>query len=225
MIEIVSATRMSQADFWNKSALGRSLARLHYDKRFVVRIAFENTRGLPLIYNTSLASEDAAEVVVFMHDDVWIDDYFFADRVLSGLREFDVIGVAGNKRIVPNQPAWAFLDDRLTWDDFSNLSGSVAHGDDPFGEITHFGPVPAECELLDGVLIAVRKDRVKAANVSFDPRFNFHFYDIDFCRSARHAGLRLGTWPICITHQSPGAFGTPSWRANLAHYQQKWVDA
>jgi GT2 family glycosyltransferase len=224
MIEIVSATRRSPADFWSQSALGQSLLRLNYDKRFVVRIAFENTRGLPLIYNTSLDSEDDAEAVVFIHDDVWIDDYFFADRVLEGLQHFDVIGVAGNKRILPNQPAWAFVDASMRWDDFSNLSGSVAHAEQPFGEITYFGPVPAACELLDGVLIAVNKARIKAAGVRFDPLFNFHFYDIDFCRSARRAGLSLGTWPICITHQSPGAFGTPSWRANLLHYAQKWFD-
>jgi GT2 family glycosyltransferase len=61
-------------------------------------------------------------------------------------------------------------------------------------------------------------------NVRFDPRFDFHFYDLDFCRTARQKGLRLGTWPICVTHQGKGAFGTPEWRRNHQAYLTKWGD-
>ena len=40
-------------------------------------------------------------------DDVWIDDIFFSQRISEGLQTFDAIGVAGNRRRVRNQPAWA----------------------------------------------------------------------------------------------------------------------
>ena len=56
----------------------------------------------------------------------------------------------------------------------------------------------------------------------FDERFPFHFYDLDFCRSARANGLRLGTWPITLTHQSGGRFGIPEWRKAYADYLNKW---
>ena len=159
---------------------------------------------------------------MFVHDDVWIDDYFIAQRVAEGLDAFDVIGVAGNRRRVDGQPAWLFVDERLNWDDRSNLSGSVAHGVNPFGPVSSFGPAPVECELLDGVFIAARRSTLRQKGVSFDPRFDFHFYDMDFCRRARACGLRLGTWPICLTHQSGGAFGTPAWREKYAAYVDKW---
>lgn len=221
-IEIISATRLSEGEFWNKSALGISLRRLAKDTRLVARIAFENQRGLPEVFNARIDSPDNHEILLFMHDDVWLDDYFLADHVIDGLKTFDVIGVAGNRRRLPNQPAWAFIDNEHTWDIPDNLSGCVAHAMHPFGPVSVYGVVPAECELLDGVFLAARKSRLRATRVQFDPRFDFHFYDMDFCRSARNNGLRLGTWPISLTHQSGGAFGNPDWKEQYGLYQEKW---
>lgn len=220
-IEVISATRLSESEFWNKSALGISLRRLAKDTRLVARIAFENQRGLPDVFNARIDSSDSHEILLFIHDDVWIDDCFLADHVIDGLNSFDMIGVAGNRRRLPNQPAWLFIDDKLTWDTY-NLSGRVAHDRHPFGTVSVYGAVPAECELLDGVFLAARKSRLRSAKVQFDPRFNFHFYDMDFCRSARANGLRLGTWPISLTHQSGGAFGKPDWKEQYGLYQEKW---
>ena len=59
----------------------------------------------------------------------------------------------------------------------------------------------------------------------FDERFDFHFYDLDFCRTARQAGLSIGTWPIAMTHQSKGAFGSDGWIDGLARYRAKWKGA
>lgn len=222
MIEIISATRLREDDFWSKSPLGLSLRRLAHDRRLVARLAFANQRGLPDVYNAALSAPDGHNLLVFVHDDVWLDDYFLADRVIEGLRRYDVIGVAGNRRRVPYQPAWAFVDTAFTWDDTVNLSGSVANGTHPFGAVSFFGEVPADCELLDGVFLAARKSALTANGVLFDPRFDFHCYDLDFCRSARQRGLSLGTWPICLTHQSPGAFGSPAWAQKYGEYIQKW---
>jgi GT2 family glycosyltransferase len=224
MIEIVSATRLPEDAFWQKSALGVSLRRLKKDTRLVARLSFANRQGLPDIYNARILAPDSQDLLVFMHDDVWIDDCFLADRVIDGLQQYDVIGVAGNRRRLPRQPAWAFVDARFSWDDKANLSGAVAHGKNPFGAISFFGPTPSDCELLDGVLLAARKSALQAAGVRFDPRFEFHFYDMDFCRSARQQGLRLGTWPIGLTHQSGGAFGSEGWNEKYRQYLEKWND-
>jgi GT2 family glycosyltransferase len=221
-IEVISATRYSAEEFWSKSALGLSLRRLSVESRITARIAMDNKRGLPDVYNENLAAAANDSVVVLLHDDVWIDDLFFYQRVIEGLRTFDVIGVAGNRRRVPQQPAWAFVNSQMTWDDRVNLSGAVAHGQYPFGTISYFGETPAECELLDGVFLAARKSVLTDKEVFFDPRFDFHFYDMDFCRSARQRGLRLGTWPICLTHQSGGAFGGEQWQKRYRAYLDKW---
>lgn len=221
-IEIIAATRHSHEDFWSKSALGMSLSRLSHDDRLASRISVSNARGLPQIYNEGISAADPHSIVVMVHDDVWIDDYFLHQRVNEGLTNYDVIGVAGNRRRVPGQPAWAFVNPNLEWDAKANLSGAVAHGRYPFGAVSYFGEAPVDCELLDGVFLAARHSVLTDKKVSFDARFDFHFYDMDFCRSARLNGLRLGTWPICLTHQSGGAFGTERWQKAYRTYLQKW---
>lgn len=222
MIEVISATRMTEDEFWQKSALGISFKRLaEDDKRLFARVAYENSTGLSELYNACIEADDSEDILVFIHDDVWIDDFFFADRILAGLDTYDVIGVVGNRRRVPGQPGWAFTDDQFTWDK-EYLSGSLAHGPTPFCLVSVYGPTPAECELLDGVFLAARKSVLRKNGVLFDPRFDFHFYDVDFCRSARQHGLHLGTWPICLTHKSGGTTNSPAWQEKLALYREKW---
>lgn len=223
MIEVISATRKTEAEFWQNTALGASIRRLSEDdRRLVARVAYQNRTGLPELFNACIQADDSEDILVFIHDDVWIDDYFFVDRVLLGLDAYDVIGVVGNKRRSINQPGWAFVDDKFTWDAKEFLSGRVAHGPYPFGPVSIFGDVPAECELLDGMFLAARKSILRKHGVTFDTRFDFHFYDLDFCRSARSKGLRLGTWPICVTHQSGGETNSPAWREKLRVYREKW---
>lgn len=222
MIEIVSATRASEEEFWQQVPLGISLRRLAWDRRLVPRIAFNNRRGLPEVYNARIAEADAEALLVFIHDDVWIDDYFLADRVLNGLRSFDVLGVAGNRRRLPNQLSWIFPDETLTWDEPACLTGVLAHGPQPFGTPSVYGPVPAECELLDGLFLASGAERLRLRGVEFDRRFDFHCYDLDFCRTARQRGLTLGTWPICLTHSSCGNFRDSHFRTLHQLYLAKW---
>lgn len=224
MIDLVCATRLTADEFWGRSALGLSLRRMAHDDRLKPRVFFENRRGLPVLYNERIAAEDASPVLAFIHDDVWLDDFFFFEHVMAAVHTFDVIGVAGNRRRAPGQPSWAFPTIKFEWDERANLSGVVSHGPSPFGQISAFGPVPAECELLDGVLLAARRDLLRAKRVGFDERFEFHFYDMDFCRSARAAGLRLSTWPIAITHQSEGGFGSNAWLESYKKYLGKWND-
>lgn len=221
-IEIVCATRLAEKDFWLKSALGLSLRRIPLSDGIRATIAFENRLGLPTIYNRRIADPTAGEWLVFVHDDVWIDDIYLAEAVVEGLQHYDVIGVAGNRRRVDAQPGWAFVDEKLTWDEPAHLSGRIAHAAHPFGQLSVFGAVPAECELLDGVFLATRRSTLAKHGLAFDSRFDFHFYDLDFCRSARLRSLRLGTWRISLTHQSKGAFATPGWAAGYRAYLEKW---
>jgi glycosyltransferase involved in cell wall biosynthesis len=224
MIEIVSATRQSEQLFWGQSPLGISLRRLSFDVRLKHYITFNNSVGIGEVYNHRINAKSSYDVLVFIHDDVWIDDFYLVDHILHGLEQYDIIGVAGNLRRVAKQPSWAFIDDRFTWDEKKNLSGAVAHGAGPFGQVTFYGNVPATCEILDGVFLAGRRSKLNNSNVSFDPIFKFHFYDLDFCRAARQGGLRLGTWPFSITHQSGGSCASLEWRIMYVKYLEKWKD-
>ena len=224
MIEIITATRLPAEAFWQTSALGQSLKRVSYDNTLLLGAFFENKRGLSDIYNDCIMSGDANNVIVFIHDDVWIDDCFFSYRILEGLKTYDILGVAGNRRRIPFQPGWGYVDKAFTLDDRENLSGVLAHGEQPLGQLCFLGTVPKDCELMDGVFLAAKKYTLIKNNLFFDPQFEFHFYDLDFCRNAKKQGLRLGTWPICLTHQSSGSFGEPRWVEQYHQYIKKWGD-
>jgi len=222
---IVAATREAPNPFMESAPLGRSLRRLSFDRRLEARPAFNNREGLPAVYNRQISEENREKILLFVHDDIWLDDCFVYDRLQEALAQFEVIGLAGNTRRLPGQPAWGFASaDPFVPENPRYLSGVVADGDQPWGKPSRYGPPGLACLMLDGVFLAARCETLLDSGVRFDERFAFDFYDIDFCRSAEAAGLRMGTWPIAITHASIGKFGSPAWRAGLQAYREKWGD-
>lgn len=223
MIDVVTASRLSRAEFDAQAPLALSLRRLEKDPRLKLDVACDNTTGLSEIYNRAIDASADDDIMVFVHDDVWLEDFYFADRVVDGLKSFDVIGVAGNSRCVRGQDSWARspATGRL---DLPHLRGAIAHGDGPLGKVGFYGPIVGAVELLDGVFLAARRATLARNGVRFDPRFSFHFYDLDFCRTARGKGLRMGTWPISMTHRSTGNPDSPAWRDGRDLYLAKWSD-
>jgi GT2 family glycosyltransferase len=226
MLRIVAATPFDSAEFWRKTLLGQSFRRFSSGPGTVPLIAYSNARGLPEVYNTALREADEDDVILFTHDDVWIDDWLVRARISDALARFDVVGLAGNRRRLPGQASWYFVDDPSRPDSPDWMSGAVAHVDERETWVNYYGDSPAEVKLLDGVFLAAEVRTIRSADVHFDPRFTFHFYDMDFCRACERAGLSMGTWPIAITHRSSGAFGfgSPAWRAGYAEYLAKWQE-
>src|SRR5262249_24280863 len=129
ILRFVCATRESAADFPTRTALGRSLAPYLRSPSVELKLYAENREGLPRLYNAALreaASRPA--ILIFIHDDVHLWDLFWPMHVISGLRAFDVIGLAGNKRRLPRQPSWYYIDERFSRESPENMSGIVAHG-------------------------------------------------------------------------------------------------
>jgi GT2 family glycosyltransferase len=221
MLRVVAATRHPPAAFPQQTPLGRSLARAA-GPGWAVEVACSNAAGLPAVYNAAIARAADSDLLVFTHDDVWIDDWHIPLRLREALERFAVVGVVGNRRRVLRQPSFAFLDDKFTWDTAENLSGSVVHTKEPSPRVGYYGECPAEVKLLDGVFLAAKAETLRRSGVTFDPRFTFHFYDLDFCRTCERAGLTMGTWPIALTHSSGGKLGTSEWKAAFAAYLAKW---
>jgi hypothetical protein len=219
----VVATRVTRENFFASTATGRSLALYKYDF-LQLRLFPENQRGLPAIYNTAIeeARTDPA-ILVFIHDDVHLLDYFWFERVQRSLDNFQLVGLAGNKRRVPNQPGWAFVDDKLTWDRPENLSGVVGHGKTfPPANLSIFGKPNQEVKLLDGLMLAARSSTFIDNDIRFDESFDFHFYDLDICRQAELKAVTMGTCGLPVIHESGGSFGSEGWRRGYQKYLEKW---
>lgn len=221
-IRLVIATRQNEKDFYLKTATGRSL---FFKPSFIdLRLFTNNKEGLPSLYNKVIKdSRNDPATIIFAHDDLHILDFFWCSRIKEGLKNFDVIGLAGNKRRVPKQPSWAFIDDKFTWDNFDNLSGVVGHGSGfPPSNLSIFGTPRQKVKLLDGLLLAVESETLIKNELFFDEQFNFHFYDLDFCRQAEQKNISLGTWDLALIHESGGNFGSADWSVAYQKYLSKW---
>ena len=220
MVTLITATRLSKAAF-AQGPLGLSLQRMSCDPTLQLALIENNTEGLPTVYNRFITEPFRDDLLVFLHDDLWIDDVFLSERIRAALATFDVVGLAGNRRLLPGVAAWHVKNNEMEWDS-ENLSGVVCHGPQPFGAPSVYGQTPAAVQLLDGVLLAARASALLDAGVRFDERFDFHHYDLDFSRQANAAGLKVGTWPMAVTHVSGGAFGSEAWAKGRDLYWEKW---
>lgn len=224
-IKLVVATRYSETDFYEKSATGKSLKKFMPD--FVsLDLYSNNTEGLSKIYNKSIYQpEDDNLIMVFTHDDVYFLDYFWFYRIQEALQNFDVIGLVGNKSRQFQQPSWAFKNSKMELDDIENFSGVIAHGkNESTWKIDFFGQPRQQVKLIDGVFIGVKRKSLIDNHLFFDERFDFDFYDMDFCRQAEQKGLSLGTWDIAMIHESGGNYSSTSWSNNYHKYLEKWMN-
>lgn len=225
-LHFVTATRLSLAEFKAHSSLVKSLSRVASGTKIELTVKAENRCSLAEVFNKAIECARLEDTLVFVHDDVWVDDWSIATRLREALARFDVVGVAGNTRRVPRQESW-ILHGTTRLCDLEYLSGAIAHTIPGEGEmlVSTYGSSPARVRLLDGVFLAARASTLRAAGVRFDPKLQFHFYDMDFCRSCELAGLRMGTWPIALSHRSAGkGWTSPEWDAAYAAYLDKWKE-
>jgi len=207
-----------------RSATGRSLAKFT-PPGVQVRLYPHNSAGLPSVYNAEIERAAEDEIVVFMHDDVFIVDYFWNLRLAEALEGYDAVGVIGNRRLEADQLSWAFVRRAggIQPDETSNFRGLIAHGSDFVPQsVQHFSQTPCAVAVFDGVFMAGRAARLRESGLRFDERFRFHFYDIDFCREAARRGLKLGTASVSLIHESGGNFASPEWLTAYSSYLAKW---
>ena len=229
---VVTATRLRQVDFLDQSLLGRSLSGVSQLTPLGLRGFFENARPLGDCYNEVIDQAGGDDVLLFVHDDVYLNDWMLGWRVQEALLHFDVVGVVGNRRRQPGQETWYMQPSQMvngvrtmTTFDSAYLSGAIAHGSPESWQLSNYGPVPQPVQLIDGVFMAAKAGRLKETGVRFDPALGFHLYDLDFCRSALKAGLSIGTWPMAITHASiGGSVQSNAWAESAAKYLAKWGD-
>jgi len=223
-IRIVCATRLNREDFIKTSFTGASANSYCEIEQVQLRLFENNSIGLGEVYNIAIQEAiDKPAILVFVHDDVFLLDYYWTFTIRNSLNQYDIVGVVGNTRRLPNQPSWIIVNsETLELDDKANLSGSIGQGVGfPPKKIDVFGLPGRECKLLDGVMLAVKSQTLVDSGLRFDPIFKFHFYDMDFCRSAEKLGLRMGVSPVPLAHASYGNLDI-NWRRSYDDYLSKW---
>ncbi len=221
----VCATKVHRSRFVSDTALGRSLTKLA-QSNYGVLLFDENSLGLSVVYNRAIEiAKDDPATLIFLHDDVYIADIFWQDTIISGLRQFDIVGLAGNKTRIGNQASWDALDETGLKAASEELSGGIVWGHElQSGTVQYFGPKGPAVKILDGVFLACSRKLLVESGLRFDEQFRFHFYDVDFCREAEMRNIRMGTVPITTWHMGSNTFGTTLWKDGYDKYRRKWGD-
>lgn len=213
---IVSATKSTVVDFYNKTPLGISLDKLGVSRKNI-KIFAENTEGLPKLYNKFLTSEYKDKHVLFIHDDVMIKDLFFNEILIIAFEQYDIIGLAGSKTCDLAAPvqAWHMMTDR------DNMVGEVAHGRGGKVWTSVFGPTNSRALVIDGLFIGVNVNKAIEKNLLFDETFDFHHYDISFSLRANKARISTGVSPLNVIHFGLGdSMNSPEWRESSEKFKK-----
>lgn len=215
-LRIVVATPFTEEEFKTKSKLYPSLKRLGLHEDLIM--ITDNKTGLPSVYNRFIDEENRDTYMVFIHDDVIIEDLYFTGKLKKAFEQYDIVGLAGAKQCDVAHPvsAWHIMSDR------SSHVGEVAH---PNGDLIHtsvFGPTPSRALIIDGLFMAAKVSRLLDTNTKFDEDFDFHHYDISFCLRANKNGLKIGVYPIRVLHFGMGEFNNPEWRKSAETFKKKY---
>lgn len=164
-----------------------------------------NKTGLSEVYNRYLTPENLIkhDIVLYVHDDVYIDDLKLKGKLYTAILalEYDIIGLAGAKELTIKEPClWHLMSKKQHW------SGAVSHpiSNGNKSMVTSFGPWPARCLMIDGLFMAVNLQRALEVNWKFNTNYTFHHYDISSCIDANNKKMKIGTYPIYVSHSSPG---------------------
>ena len=102
----IVATRHDEDAFFRSSLLAQSLEQLVNRTGILLEATFQSSAGLAAVYNPAIERSQPGDQLVFIHDDVYLDDWYFGVRLQEALSAFDVVGVAGAIVRSPRQPSW-----------------------------------------------------------------------------------------------------------------------
>lgn len=223
-VVIVSCTRKSEPESQNLP-LVRSIRDGNFTSFATIDIEWNNSEGMPKIYNRKLEKYKNTDVefVVFVHDDVYIDDMKLYDKLKTANNKFgyQIIGLAGglNPRIT-EYALWHLMTEK------NQQRGEVAHpcGDTNQIMTTSFGPTPSRVAIADGLFLAVHIPSVKNTKWKFNENYKFHHYDISSCIDANREKIKLGVYPIHVIHSSPGLLSVhdKSWSDSNAQFLKEY---
>lgn len=214
-IKIVSCTQekdYKNTDLYKSIQIIQANTEVYFDD---VYFYTKNKESLSKRYNQYLTSNtDNDSIIVFIHDDVFIEDAMMITKLRNYHQQYDIIGVAGGVNMQIKSPAlWHIMCGGFG----PNLRGFAGHAingtDQNF--ITNFGPAPSRVSVIDGLFMSVNVEAVKNKNWQFNENYSFHHYDIASCLDANTKRLKIGVVPIWLTHRSHG----------LQEYDSKFIES
>jgi hypothetical protein len=174
-------------------------------------IAVSGQDSIAVAYNSIMdaAYEMEAEVLILQHDDLEIMDPDAEEKIVAGLQEAALVGVAGGMN--GGGIAW--------W-----IHSPVGHQITDVSFID-FGTRSGPVDLLEGSLLAVTSHIM--LGFRFDTDYpGFHGYDVDMSRSVQDAGLKVAVVNVDTHHHTQMGYKSEAshrdwWEADRI-FRAKW---
>ena len=189
------------------------------NNEIVETVLYENKLGLSKVYNNFLKSRQWSEKdrVVFLHDDLRIDDCRILEKLTDAHESFDVVGLAGSGGAITKTKIamWHIMGEKK--------SGTITHTKDGKYWTNVYGENGIPCKFLDGLFLSVDPLKLLDKDVWFDEDFDFHHYDSSFAVRCNLAGLKIGTprMPIYVIHEGMGEM-TPEFLESNERFKKKY---
>lgn len=184
----------------------------------IIEVVNNGEKSLTKVYNEIL-NQAKNDIVVLCHDDIKFDDKGWGNKLIKHFTKtnYGILGVAGTTNM-PSSGMW--------WENRRKMVGVVNH--EHLGNkweskySTSLGNDIEEVVVVDGLFMAIHKQRIKSNFIEdFD---NFHFYDISFCFENYMAGVHIGVlYNIRITHNSIGQTND-AWEQNKVKFAERYSD-
>ena len=184
----------------------------------IIEVVNNGEKSLTKVYNEIL-NQAKNDIVVLCHDDIKFEDKGWGNKIIKHFTKtnYGILGVAGTTNM-PSSGMW--------WENRRKMVGVVNH--EHLGKkweskySTSLGNDIEEVVVVDGLFMAIHKQRIKSNFIEdFD---NFHFYDISFCFENYMAGVHIGVlYNIKITHSSIGQTND-AWEENKIKFAEKYSD-
>ncbi len=230
MIEFVIPTIKTEQAHIDSIPYKCLISVLQHIKDYKITILPENRKGFCKLYNEFISST-TADVLVFMHDDIEIHDYFFYEKIIKAHKQYNIVGVAGaasQQYNTSSTPAWhlCMIDNKDGRGFLSHqIPANTTSYPFPYINSSYFGPTPAEVVFIDGVLTSFDVIKVRDSQVKFNETYTFHHYDMSMCADARYNNLSIGVTPIFGIHHGLGVFHTdPLWHQLAANFINDYKD-
>lgn len=215
--KIICATQKTKEQFFENSQLALSIDKLNIAHKSV--IVYENKIGLSKLYNSYLTNDYKDQYIIFVHDDVLIEDLFFEEKISLAFEKYDIIGLAGSKKcnLSSHISAWHMMCDR------KDMVGEVSHSKDKKYWTTVFGDTDSRALIIDGLFMGVNVNRLLETNTKFDDSFDFHHYDLSFCLRANTNKLKIGVFPLKVTHFGLGdSMYSEEWKKSDKIFKERY---
>lgn len=196
-----------------------AFARQHYASLFseheIEFILIDDARSLCEGYNRGI-TRSSGDVVVLSHDDVEFVLPDAAERIVSHLHDFDLIGIAGTTKVIDG--GWY-----MAGDPYSYALVIQPDGDGYEVQLIGSGPLTIPgVQALDGCFMACRREVAVAIGFDSYAFDGFHLYDIDFSYRAAMSGYALAVCrDLPLIHLSPGGFKDSTWEMYRRRFQAK----